>query len=256
MVAALIVGAGLAVALLVAVRGDATPDSPEVAVGASDEGYTVWARNADGTPVRWDACSPIEVVVSDAGSPIGYDGAEFTADVEAAVATLRGATGLDLSVARTTDEVPDAGRSTVTADTDGVRRWAPVLVGWRGPGEGGLPLRDVDRGVAVPVAVGPAGERVYVTGQVVLNPDREDLEPGTTDRSISWGATILHELAHVLGLGHVDAPHELMHTYPGTGPVELGPGDRAGLEAVGAGGGCLEVPPPQDLDVVLPDGRP
>jgi hypothetical protein len=255
-VGALVVGAGLAVALLLAVRGEAPADTPDVAVGASDEGYAVWARNADGTPVRWDACSPIEVVVSDVGSPAGYGGPELTADVEAAVATLRAASGLDLSVIGTTDEVPDAERSTVSADADGVRRWAPVLVGWRAPGEGGLPLRDVDRGVAVPIAVGPTDARVYVTAQVVLNPEREDLEPGATDRSISWGATILHELAHVLGLAHVDDPDELMHTYPGTGSVRFGPGDRAGLEAVGASGGCLEVPPPQDLDVVLPDEHP
>ncbi|WP_052668183.1 matrixin family metalloprotease [Nitriliruptor alkaliphilus] len=253
MVAALVVGAGVAIALLVAVRGGTPADTPEVAVGASDEGFTVWARNADGTPVRWDPCSPIEIVVSDIGSPLGYGGPAFTADVEAAVATLREATGLELSVTGTTDEVPDAARSTVTADTDGARRWAPVLIGWRPPGDGGLPLRDVDRGVAVPIAVGPADARVYVTAQVVLNPEREDLQPGAADRATSWGATILHELAHVLGLGHVDDPDELMHTYPGAGPVRFGPGDLAGLEAVGAGGGCLEVPTPQDLDVVLPD---
>jgi hypothetical protein len=35
-----------------------------------------------------------------------------------------------------------------------------------------------------------------------------------------------------------------MSTDPGSGPVELGPGDLRGLRAVGADAGCLAVPPP------------
>lgn len=252
MVAAVVLGAAVAVGTLLAVRGPA-PD-PVVAppVGASDEGFAVWARNGDGTPVRWDPCSPVEIVVSRVGGPVGYRVEALLADVEHATDTLAAATGLELVVRGTTDEVPDADRSTVSADADGRRTWAPVLVGWRAPGEGDLPLRDVDRGVAVPIAVGPAAERVYVTAQVVLNPERTDLVAGDTDRATSWGATVLHELAHVVGLAHVDDPDQLLHTFPGRGPVRLGEGDLAGLAAVGADGGCLEVPPPRELQVELP----
>jgi hypothetical protein len=248
LVVALLLGAGAAVAVLLAVR-DAPTSTVAAPVGASDEGYAVWARNADGLPVRWDPCRPVRIVVSATGAPSTYPGPALVADVEAAVATLRDATGLDLRVEGTTPEVPDADRSTLAEDG---RSWAPVLIGWREAGTGGLPLRDVDRAVAVPVAVGPRSARVYVTGQVALNPAREDLRPGTDDRATSWGATVLHELAHVLGLAHVDDPDELLHTYAGEGPVELGPGDRAGLAAVGAGGPCLEVPAPRELDVEVP----
>jgi hypothetical protein len=249
----LALGVGVAGGVLVLAREPASP-AADVAVGASDEGYAVWARNADGRPVRWDACSPIEVVVSEVGGPVTYPTRALLRDVGTAVRTLRDATGLDLVVTGTVDEVPDAERSTVGTGSDGGRAWAPVLIGWRAPGEGGLPLRDVDRGVAVPVAVGPPEERVYVTAQVILNPERSDLEAGSADRGTSWGATVLHELAHVLGLAHVDDPTELMHTFPGDGPVTLGEGDRAGLAAVGTGdGSCLEVPPPQELDVELPE---
>lgn len=245
-------GIGTATGLLVLLR-DPSPPGSDVAVGASDEGYAVWDRNDDGRPVRWDPCSPIVVVVSRVGGPTNYPPGALLRDVEAAVNTLRAETGLDLEVTGTVDEVPDTERSTVVDRPDAGPIWAPVLVGWRPPGEGGLPLRDVDRGVAVPLAVGPAGHRVYVTAQVVLNPERSDLEPGSADRATSWGATVLHELAHVLGLAHVDEPRELMYTYPGTGPVRLGVGDRAGLAAVGAGvGTCLEVPVPRELDVELP----
>lgn len=252
LVGASALGVGAAVGVLVLLR-EPPPPGADVAVGASDEGYAVWARNDDGRPVRWDPCSPIEVAVSSLGAPASYPTAALLRDVEAAVGTLRAATGLDLVVSGPVDELPDAERSTVAVEPDGTPTWAPALVGWRSPGEGGLPLRDVDRGVAVPVAVGPAGDRVYVTAQVVLNPERSDLEPGRADRATSWGATVLHELAHVLGLAHVADREELMYTYPGSGPVHLGEGDRAGLRAVGAGDGtCLDVPAPQELEVELP----
>lgn len=219
------------------------PDPATSATAASTDGYSVWERNEDGAPVRWDACSPVELVFAPRSAP---DGAR--ADLEQAVATLREVSGLDLVVVATTDEQPSGDRLPFQPEHYG-QRWAPVLVGWASPGARELPLRDTDRGVAIPVAVGPPGARTYVSGQVVLNADRHDLRTGTQDRSDSWGATILHELAHVLGLGHVDDPAELMHVYPGEGPVELGEGDRAGLRAVGAEAGCLEVPTPRPVEV-------
>jgi hypothetical protein len=255
-VVALVVGAAAAVGTLLLVRPGGPDVTADVAASqdheAATDGYAVWARGGDGRPVRWDPCRPINLVVSSTGAPATYPEAALLADVRAAARVLREASGLDLVVEGTTTEVPDAARSTVAdAAGDGVR-WAPVLIGWRPPGEGGLPLRDVDRGIAVPIAVGPAGARTYVTGQITLNPERDDLVPGTADRATSWGATVLHELAHIVGLDHVDDPDELMHVHPGRGPVELGPGDRAGLRAVGEGGGCVEVPAPRELDVDLP----
>ncbi len=235
--------------MLLSIGGDGTPRSV-VPVGASSDGFAVWARNADGTPVRWDPCSPIEIVASEVGAPDGYPLDALTADLERATAVLAGTSGLEFDVRAGTTEVPDTGRSTVAAGDHG--RWAPILVGWHRPGDGSLPLRDVDRGVAVPVAVGSPGERVYVTGQVALNPDRTDLVAGFEDRATSWGATVLHELAHVLGLAHVDDPAQLLHTYPGEGPVVLGSGDRAGLRAVGAERDCIDVPEPVELDVTVP----
>lgn len=254
---ALAVGATVAVGTLVLVAGDASPVTTDV--GASQEdpaapgGYAVWARDDDGRPVRWDPCRPLHLVVSATGAPASYPEASLLADVRTAVEVLREASGLDIVVEGTTTEVPEAARATVADAPDGGIRWAPILIGWRRPGGGGLPLRDVDRAIAVPVAVGRADARTYVTGQVALNPERDDLLPGTADRATSWGATVLHELTHILGLDHVDDPDELMHVYPGRGPVELGPGDRAGLRAVGARGGCVEVPAPRELDVEVPN---
>jgi hypothetical protein len=250
----IVVGAGAAVAIvaaavvLIASAADRAASPAAVAhVGASSDPtsggqFAVWERNDDGSPVRWDPCTPIEVDVNLDRAPEGALG-----DVAEALDRLEAATGLTLVLRGTTREEPAGARSAYRPTADG-GRWAPVLVAWTDPGDAGLPLRDTDRGVAVPLAVGTDGDRVFVSGQVVLNAQRDDLVPGFDDRATSWGATLVHELAHVLGLDHVDDPGELLWTYPGRGPVTFGPGDLAGLHAIGASGGCLAVPDPRPVE--------
>jgi hypothetical protein len=56
--------------------------------------------------------------------------------------------------------------------------------------------------------------------------------------SDGWGQVLLHELGHVMGLGHVNDPNQVM--YPTTAnALEYGAGDLAGLYAVGPAQGCL-----------------
>lgn len=209
----------------------------------ADPGFAVWAVNDDGQPVRWDPCRPIEVVLSLDGAP-----ASARADLDGALERLIEASGLDLVRTGTTDERPTAARPPYQPERYG-ERWAPILVAWAAPGEAGLPLRDTDRGVAIPIAGGPAGDRTFLTAQVVLNRDRTDLLAGFSDRADAWGATILHELLHALGLDHVDDPEQLMAVYPGSGPVVLRDGDLAGLAAIGPTHGCRPLPPPGPLTV-------
>lgn len=47
-------------------------------------------------------------------------------------------------------------------------------------------------------------------------------------------ALVLHELLHVLGLGHVDDPHSVMVSRISRGAGDLGPGDVEGLRALSA----------------------
>ncbi len=241
----LLVAGAVTLVALTATRGG--PGSPPPTDGV----YAVWERNTDGSPVRWDPCRPIQVAVSPMHAPPGA-----LRDVEVALDLLAEASGLRLVLAGATDERPSATRPAHT-DVAGELHWAPVLVAWAAPGEGDIPLRSTDRGIAIPLAVGRDGDRTYVTAQVVLNREQGHLEPGFADRSTSWGATLVHELAHVLGLDHVDDPAELLWTHPGEGAIELGPGDLAGLEAVGADGGCVVVPDPQvvELHGLVPSGR-
>jgi hypothetical protein len=80
---------------------------------------------------------------------------------------------------------------------------------------------------------GPESAR-YVTGQIAL--DREDLSPvlADSDGYAVARAVVMHELGHVVGLGHVSDPGELMAAV-NSGQTELGAGDLQGLAKAGQG---------------------
>lgn len=227
-------------------------DPDDVIPPRADELYRVWDRNADGRPIRWNPCQPIEFAVNRDGGPD-----EWVDLFQEALGRVAAASGLTLVLHGETEERPSVDRPALNADRYG-RRWSPVLVAWAAPDESGLPMSETDRGVALPLAAGTDGQRTLVSGQVVFNSQRNDPEhawPGLRelqlnfdDRATSWGATMIHELLHLVGLNHVDDPDQLMYTYAGTGPVEFGLGDRAGLDELHQG--CVDVPDPAEVDTL------
>ena len=79
-------------------------------------------------------------------------------------------------------------------------------------------------------------QRFLESGTVLL--DRDDMRAlvaSRAGRSIAR-AVIMHELAHVVGLAHVDDPTELMNA-SNTSLITWGPGDLEGL-AIAGGGPC------------------
>jgi hypothetical protein len=197
------------------------------------DGSFAFARTQDGSdePVAWDPCRVIRVVVDDTTAPEGAD--DLLAE---ALATVSAATGLRIERDGPTDEVPDEERAPVQTERYG-DRWAPVLVAWTDPGSiGGLAgdVGGLGGAISVPAPVGD-GIEVYVTGSLLLDGPQlaESLRVvGGRDQVLS---VLLHELGHVVGLGHVEDPGELMHPTGQPGAAGYGPGDRAGLARLGRG---------------------
>jgi hypothetical protein len=79
-----------------------------------------------------------------------------------------------------------------------------------------------------------AGELRYVTGAVALDAPQLTDVMARPNGPAQVRAIIVHELGHLVGLQHVPDPAELM--YPkNVGQLDLGPGDREGLAALGSG---------------------
>lgn len=181
----------------------------------------------DGGPVGYDPCRPVRYVVRPDGAPEQAD--EILAE---ALDIVAAAAGLVFEPLGPTDEAPLEHRPLIQVDRYG-EAWAPVLVAWADEDE--VPeLAGQVAGVGGSAAVpGANGQGTWLAaGRVVI--DREDVAD-LLDRADGWAqarAVVVHELAHVLGLDHVDDTAEIMH--PSTSArTDLGPGDRQGLALVG-----------------------
>jgi Matrixin len=184
-------------------------------------------------PVRYDPCTPLHYVINPAAAPKGG-----LKDVHGAVRLAAEATGIQFAFDGLVDEPLIEEREPVQEARYG-HRWAPLLIGWI-PFDARIFKVD-DVGVAGSlIERNDAGRLVYVTGRILLNgADQLDngFRPGKT-----WGKVVLHELGHVLGLGHVADPAQVMHPSLVSSPAAWGTGDLAGLTQLGKVSGCVEVP--------------
>ena len=201
---------------------------------AGSGGYAVLHTQDDGSgrPVRWDPCRPIHYVVRDDGAPPGAADA-----LAAALGRIQELTGLRFVADGPSTEVPVPRRALIQPERYG-RRWVPVLVAWTDPaqyppiaGYAGLAGGD-------PVSGSGPGSKRYVSGVVLLNREHLRTVAGWPDGQDRMRAVILHELAHLVGLDHVEDPQQLMHARPTTLTRDLAAGDRRGLAAL-AGGPCF-----------------
>ena len=188
----------------------------------------------NGRPVRWDPCVPVHYVVNLTNAPPGS-----LADVKAAVSTISAASGIQFVDDGLTTEIPKPLRSAYQPKRYPAQ-WAPVLIGWVDPATSAFHFTKDKQGreaIGIGGPIWPSDEPTqYVSGFVVIN-DKDGYPEGFGSPFVQ-GATILHELGHVLGLGHVKAQGELME-YGGGGMATFGPGDLEGLKKVGRPAGCL-----------------
>lgn len=181
--------------------------------GSGGEGYTYLATTSGGAPITWGCRAQIEVEVNPEGAPDGY--AELVAS---ALATVNAASGFTFQVVGETEDRQffERGRG-------------PVLLGWADEEEV-TELAGPIAGIGgANYVTGPGGGARSVGGMVVLDTDM----PRGWFRGIDEEAVLVHELLHVLGLGHTDDGDQLM-TAEHRGQTELGEGDRAGLAALEA----------------------
>ena len=205
-------------------------------------GWTASYVDEAGRPARWDPCVPIRYVVQPQWMP-----QQGRRDLAEALRRISAVSGLQFVDEGDTDEVPSEDRAAYQPERYG-QRWAPLLVGWVPAARTDLPIGDGTQGLSVAVAVpGTDAGGHLVTGQVVLDADHRlasGFGPGATE-----GEVLLHELAHAVGLGHVDDATQVMHVTTTNSESEFGRGDRAGLTALGAAAGCHPAPEARDLQL-------
>ena len=213
--------------------GTGASPSPLGSVPAAPSGGGTHAFSlfqADGvTPVAYDPCRVVHYAVRPDGAPEG--GEEL---VHAAFARIAEVTGLVVVHDGPTDEVPTADREAFQPERYG-DRWAPVLVAWQTEAdEPDLAGDIVGRGGSVAVSLGE-GPRVYVTGTVSLDAEQFPGILDSRDGEATAAGIVLHEVAHLVGLDHVDDESQLLHPETVPGITDFAAGDLTGLSRLGQG---------------------
>ncbi|TAL18569.1 MAG: matrixin family metalloprotease [Frankiales bacterium] len=189
----------------------------------------------DGSPVRWDPCTPIRWTSNTSRGPAG--GLDVLKSAVARVASL---TGTTWEYVGSTTTVPRAGYLPTRAQ----QSYPPVLIGWTDAASSDLlagqtaSVLGMTRTAWFGVQM-PDGGKIAATRAAVIALDRTDALPLTG--ATSWKTVALHEIAHAVGLGHVSDKTQLMATVlPAV--TDLQAGDQAGLQLLGRSSGCVTVP--------------
>lgn len=185
-------------------------------------------------PVAYDPCRPIRYVVNHTAQPAGA--ANLVGD---AIKRISEITGLRFVAEGVTDETASDNRESFQPDRYG-DAWAPVLIWWADPGtapqlRGNVAGYAGSANLTITDAIGRPTS-VYVTGEVVLDgPQIAEIIRRDPDGERAARAVVLHELGHLVGLGHVNDITELMNPVGIPGVVDYAAGDRVGLRELGLG---------------------
>ena len=185
---------------------------------------------ASADPVAYDPCQPVHVVVNPRTAPPQGDRL-----LRGALVRLRRATGLVIVEDGPTSEGPVLERAPYQPERY-PERWAPVLVAWsdsteyRRLGQGALGV-----GGSASVTVPPSNSAVYVTGQVVLDGPRLATMLDGPHGASRVTSVMLHELGHLVGLGHVSEPSQIMNPVSRRSVKNYADGDLSGLALLGRG---------------------
>ena len=205
------------------------PVPPELADDdAAPHAFATTRRDGTGRPALFDPCRPVAWAVRRQGELPGAD-----ALLSEAVGQVAAATGL------TFVRAPDVTGPLPTGDELGRRQpdgsFAPAMIAWSTEGERpelGTGTLAVGGGSSW-APEGRAGEERLVSGLVALDSEAlADLQSGP-DGDDRLRGVLLHELAHLVGLGHVEDPTQLLDA--ASTQAAFGAGDVRGLHAAGQG---------------------
>lgn len=158
-------------------------------------------------PVRWNPC---RAITWDTRAVPRSERVRLTAAFRAATA----ASGIRFRAVRR------------KADISVRFRWTNAIAGEAGRG-------------GARVVILPNGSRHLALGALSLTPPRTATEAARI-------TIYMHEIGHVIGLGHARLEDEVMYpavTVNAASAPQFGPGDRRGLAALGSKGGCVQESP-------------
>jgi hypothetical protein len=184
-------------------------------------------------PVRWNPCQVIHWKFRSTNAP--YGGLNT---VKAAVARVAYLTGTTWKYDGLTTAVPST--KWLPTSTTTIR---PVLIGWTDGAHSDLlrgqpaSVLGVTRTAYFKATVN--GVPVAATKAAVIALDRTNKLPMTG--AVSWKSTMLHELAHTMGLNHVGTRSQMMYPVLQRTLIDLQYGDRTGLSKLGRRAGCVNL---------------
>lgn len=230
-------------AALTYLRPDTGSSADHASTAPAGPGYSFIRVNPGGTPTRWNPCAPIHYRANLEQAP-----PNAPLDLAAAISRISDATGLQFVDDGPTTLIP---KTTYGID---VQHRKPVVIAWARAGQtdklgislavAGNPIARTELGRGGPITmISPLTKHgVDVSGSVVVDADASAALPPGFGRG-GLGVLLMHELGHLVGLGHVDDPAQIMN--PSILPTKdgtWGSGDLAGLARLGRASGCLRTP--------------
>lgn len=215
-------------------------DEAGPAIATQARGEYAFLNGGTDDPYRWNPCQPIRYEVNLTSAPPGA-----MDDVREAVARISAATGIEFVEVGTTIRTVDQqiGRA-FQSRIPGEERFYPLLIEWVEHEHFDF-VAETRKAAAFGIPFPGFGDlaRTYVSGAIAMDAG-EDLPPGFGQR-YGRGVVLMHELGHVMGLGHVASTKEIMWSpevsetrLPNLSQTEWGPGDLQGLAALGRDAGC------------------